>query len=326
MARRPVRGQATRNDTGKTCPFCRFPIKERDEVVSCGECHSAHHDDCWEEHGGCAVPGCLGGPGGGTSGPSRSSSGGGHVPPKAGPSSKKVTIDPKPRGQTRKRKKSPPRKKEPATAGQQTSAGGSSSKLQFWLVGAAVAFLAFIGVLLISNNFGNTDPASAITCESGTGENGVPCYDNGLLPNIPAGEMRRAAGKFIRAWYRDVNYLDWGSAWVKLSPRVKAQINERGGYNEWKRKLTGMSKYLNPREATFTLVKPSYGEEGVLSVDVQNMPYKDPNDLCGERGGVTWVKWDPEGQRWLYEPGFDVTDQRAADWGYQSSRLLKYRC
>lgn len=29
----------------------------------CGDCHSAHHVDCWADNGGCAIMGCLGGPG-----------------------------------------------------------------------------------------------------------------------------------------------------------------------------------------------------------------------------------------------------------------------
>jgi hypothetical protein len=324
MARRPIRGTATKQDTGKTCPFCRFPVKERDEVVSCGECHSSHHEDCWEDHGGCAVPGCAGGP---RTEPDAgdSSSGGTHVPPKAGPSAKKVTLDPEPapRQKRRKREKAQPR----ATASAPPSeAKGGPSKLQFWVAGAAVAFLAILGVIVLSNNFGDTDPASAVACESGTGENGVPCYDNGILPNIPNNEMRRQATAFIREWYGDLNHLDWGTAWRKLTPRVKEQINQRGGFNTWKKKQGKFSKYLNPRQATVTIVKPSYGDEGVLSVDVQNMPYNDQRDLCQERVGVTWIKWDPEAERWLYEPGLDVTDQRAKDWGYQSSRLLKYTC
>ncbi len=48
---------------GRTCPYCRFPLKEGAEVVVCGECHAAHHADCWADNAGCAVTACLGGPG-----------------------------------------------------------------------------------------------------------------------------------------------------------------------------------------------------------------------------------------------------------------------
>jgi hypothetical protein len=47
---------------GRSCPYCRFPMKEGGEVVLCGHCHSVHHLDCWTDNGGCAVVACAGGP------------------------------------------------------------------------------------------------------------------------------------------------------------------------------------------------------------------------------------------------------------------------
>lgn len=322
MARGPIRGTATQQDTGKSCPFCRFPIKERDDVVACGECHSTHHDDCWEENGGCAVPGCAGGPSEVASG----GTGGSHIPPKAGPSKKKVTIDPRPSMRRRKRER---QRKKPPARGASTAAPtppGRSSKTTLWIVGTAVAFLAVIGVILISNNFGDTDPASGKSCEDGTGKNGVPCYSNGKLPNIPTSEMQRQVSRFVRGWFRDLNRTDWGTAWSKLSPRVKKQINLDLGFRGWQANQFAMSKYAQPKSAKVTITKPNYPDEGVLSVYIANMPYTKKGDLCEKREGVTWVVWDPEAKRWFHEPGAAVTKQRKADWGYQSTKLFKYSC
>ena len=44
---------------GKMCPHCRTVIKATAEAVICPECRSAHHRQCWEQNGGCAVPGCT---------------------------------------------------------------------------------------------------------------------------------------------------------------------------------------------------------------------------------------------------------------------------
>jgi len=44
---------------GKTCPYCRFPLKEGARAVRCGECGTVHHEECWQEGGGCAVLGCV---------------------------------------------------------------------------------------------------------------------------------------------------------------------------------------------------------------------------------------------------------------------------
>lgn len=47
---------------GRTCPYCRFDLEEGVNVIACPVCQAVHHDDCWEENGGCAVALCAGGP------------------------------------------------------------------------------------------------------------------------------------------------------------------------------------------------------------------------------------------------------------------------
>ncbi len=41
-----------------TCPYCRTPFVEDDDVVPCTACATKHHADCLEENGGCTVFGC----------------------------------------------------------------------------------------------------------------------------------------------------------------------------------------------------------------------------------------------------------------------------
>lgn len=321
MARRPIRGSATKQDTGKSCPFCRFPIKERDEVVACGECHSPHHEDCWEENGGCAVSGCAGAP---ESAGSGSSSGGSHIPPVAGPSKKKVTLDPRPamRRRKRQRQRTKPTKKPVAAA----APPGKTSKSTLWIAGAVVAFLAVVAVIMIANNFGDTDPASSKSCEEGTGLNGIPCYDNGKLPNVPTAEMEGQAGRAVRSWFNLIALGDYQRAWMSLSPRVRNQIRQDKGFQGWQENQLALNKYLEPANAVVHIVKPSYPDEGVLSVKVTNMPYTKEGDLCEKREGVTWVAWNPKKNRWFMEPGVGVSKQRKADWGYRSVELLSYKC
>ncbi len=45
--------------TGKSCPYCRFPLKGGTEAMACDRCGAIHHLDCWSEGGGCAVVGCI---------------------------------------------------------------------------------------------------------------------------------------------------------------------------------------------------------------------------------------------------------------------------
>jgi hypothetical protein len=47
--------------TGKEdalCPYCRNSILEKEKVVSCRECRTIHHYECWNETNRCSVFGC----------------------------------------------------------------------------------------------------------------------------------------------------------------------------------------------------------------------------------------------------------------------------
>ncbi len=46
--------------TGKTCPFCQFPLKADSDAVVCSSCKVPHHRECWEENSGCTTFGCGG--------------------------------------------------------------------------------------------------------------------------------------------------------------------------------------------------------------------------------------------------------------------------
>lgn len=58
----PVTGAhaASGEEVGKTCPYCRFPIKPGEQVYVCPACKVTHHADCWRENQGCTTYGCRG--------------------------------------------------------------------------------------------------------------------------------------------------------------------------------------------------------------------------------------------------------------------------
>lgn len=45
---------------GKTCPYCRFPLKPGEPALLCPACKVPHHLDCWQENEGCTTYGCRG--------------------------------------------------------------------------------------------------------------------------------------------------------------------------------------------------------------------------------------------------------------------------
>ncbi|MHB0935567.1 MAG: RING finger protein [Armatimonadota bacterium] len=51
-------GMPVQAHVGKTCPYCQTPLKPHDQVVVCTECRMPHHQDCWEDNGGCTTFGC----------------------------------------------------------------------------------------------------------------------------------------------------------------------------------------------------------------------------------------------------------------------------
>lgn len=45
------------------CPYCRMPIETaQDATRLCPVCATPHHEDCWQENGGCTVFGCAAAP------------------------------------------------------------------------------------------------------------------------------------------------------------------------------------------------------------------------------------------------------------------------
>lgn len=49
---------ATPDMSGRSCPYCRFPLKEGAPIATCADCRAVHHEDCWGENNGCAIGGC----------------------------------------------------------------------------------------------------------------------------------------------------------------------------------------------------------------------------------------------------------------------------
>ena len=46
---------------GRTCPYCRLPIKPSEQVSVCPQCRTPHHADCWTDNGNvCTTYGCTG--------------------------------------------------------------------------------------------------------------------------------------------------------------------------------------------------------------------------------------------------------------------------
>lgn len=54
-----VHRAAAAHDAGRSCPYCRFPIKGGGLAAVCTGCSAIHHAECWTDNQGCAVVGCA---------------------------------------------------------------------------------------------------------------------------------------------------------------------------------------------------------------------------------------------------------------------------
>ena len=59
---RTVRQSSAGADGSASCPTCQTPILAHEAAVSCPSCGQPHHQECWDEVGGCAVYGCKSAP------------------------------------------------------------------------------------------------------------------------------------------------------------------------------------------------------------------------------------------------------------------------
>jgi len=44
--------------TGVLCPVCQSPVDSAESTRSCPQCHSPHHQECWDYNRGCGLYGC----------------------------------------------------------------------------------------------------------------------------------------------------------------------------------------------------------------------------------------------------------------------------
>jgi hypothetical protein len=52
-------GTVDHEAAGRSCPYCRFALKEGAPAERCDSCGAVYHADCWRDGHGCAVLGCA---------------------------------------------------------------------------------------------------------------------------------------------------------------------------------------------------------------------------------------------------------------------------
>ena len=298
----PEIGVATSADAGRSCPYCRFPIKDGAQIAVCGVCRAPHHGECWDENGGCAVVACVGGPGAVT----------GSATPAAPPTFTAPQPNPPGAGWVAM----------PQPLAQRGNRGWIPAALV--LVALAVAGGAVVFVIDRHKQPTTTTvaPQTVTTVETQTV----------AQPTEPAsvafgGESRvQMADEISSVLYQhheDIVNGDFAAAWDLLSARKQRRNLVKYGYATWERNQATLSPYLDPSGIQVRIVQlnPRTGE---ATVDVTGMTWSKPGAHCAEWSGITWMIY--RNAEWRYDPGYSTTLARTAEWKSRYPELLGASC
>lgn len=339
----PQRRTAGKAETGKACPYCRFPLKEGSDIVSCGACHACHHAECWQDNAGCAVVACAGGP------PAEA-----HertaVLPQAAPIGA-AASEPAQAFQQPTAVTPPPSWQQPQPPPRRSRGIGPwlvAAALIVALTGAGVTAAIILGrkkpktsaaVVLAparrspsASNSASGRPASppssggnsasaspgnadaAGSSSSGAQNDGsTPSgSSNGLLPAESQDQMTQDIQQMLLQFHQDISDGNFQDAWSLLSARKQQQSLQESGYNGWIANQKSLGDYLDPSGLQVSIVSTD-PSTGVATVNVTGMTWSPPNAAPCQWSGLTWVKY--ESGSWHYDPGYSTTSQRRAEWG-----------
>jgi hypothetical protein len=316
-------------EIGRACPYCRFTLKQGVQIAVCGACGAAHHAECWQDNGGCAVIACAGGPLAAT--PTEPP---GMAPTAAYAAGRGDSVPP-----------SPPTGVAawPALQPPPTPSGLWNPWLAVAIVILAIA-VAAVAVLLAGQGHDDarlaansattqtvTTPATTVvrtttTPNSSTTEaahTGTTPTDQGPLPGVSIQAMRPEIQQVLLEWHEDVVHGSYRAAWELLSRRKQVQDSSEYGYATWVKNQATLRPYLDP--AGLQVAIEATEEAGsVARVNVTGMGWRKSGAPCSEWSGITWVRYE-EG-RWRYDPGYSTTSQREHEWKPRFSELLGGRC
>lgn len=304
----PSPRSAAPGEAGRSCPYCRFPLKDSNEVVQCPACASLHHADCWNDNRGCAVVACAAGP---AATPQAQQPPTTVLPP--------ATAQPAFQGAATPQPPAAPVSRGPWVA-------AAVLILALAIAGAAAAYVATSKKDDDSVAQDQPPPSDPPTTNEPTSEPGggtTPTDDTGALPAVPDSQMEADIQSLLLEWHEHVVAGEYRAAWELMTERKQEQKELEEGYDEWASGQASLGRHLDPSGIEVELLDKDE-EEGVATVEVTGMAWNKPGSNCSYWEGVTWVKYEDD--TWLYEPGYSTTPERTAEWKPQRGRTLGWGC
>lgn len=233
-------------DAGRTCPYCRFPLKQGAGGVACGVCGAVHHADCWHDNGGCAIMGCVG-------------AGAGRASPVAPPEPRTMKM---PAVGLRQ-----PAAVPPPAASAPAPDGGTHGRGTLWLAGglAAVAVVAIavaVGVLLGHRQAAGTTATRVNASQSRAETPSDPSVSTGQTSGAQSSASPGRSSASRTSYSGQGFTLGYPQGWNMVEDQAPEQ-----GYVE--------SKWVSPTDPNVDLLiddTPGYDgtpEEGAESVRTQ---------------------------------------------------------
>ncbi|HEV7493336.1 RING finger protein [Baekduia sp.] len=311
------------DEAGRSCPYCRFALKQGSSIVECGYCRALHHAECWIDNGGCSIMGCAGAASPGATAPAA-------VPPPPPP-----PVQQQPAAYA-----SPP---PPPDSGR----GRSSTALILAVLVLALAVAGGATALVVSSGnstgaatspatvtqvvaqapVGTDSPAGTTTGEEEPPDGTTvdePPSSNGALPEEDEAQMASDIQSVLLAHHEAIVRQDFRAAWVLTSERYRAKkLREPGGYGAWETAQASLSRYLDPSGLQVSVTSTD-SRSGVATIRVSGMGWGAPRSSCSSWEGITWAKY--ENDHWRYEPGYSISDQRRAQWQPRREQLLGWGC
>lgn len=310
---------ATAAETGRVCPYCRFPLKQGAEIMECGGCHAPHHADCWSDNAGCAVMGCTGAPGAAADAtvplppprPPGRPPGGSHPPP---PNTYPPPRPSVPSGGSGLRRTAPP-------------VAIAVIVLALAIAGGAVA-------LVVSNKEKSANAVPPTVTVSPPPPAAAPIGDGdapppppptaGVLPDVDEATMTADITQVLRSHHQAIVAGSYSTAWVLTSERYRRKKErELGSYDKWAEGQVDLGSHLDPSGLSVS-IRELDRRSGVATVDVTGMGWSKPGSNCSTWAGVTWALY--ENGHWRYEPGYSMSDQRRAKWQSRAQETLGWGC
>jgi hypothetical protein len=333
----PQSGTVSSADTGRPCPYCRFPLKEGIPMTRCSVCGAPHHGDCWADNGGCAVVACAGGPAGAAEAPTAASPAMPLPPPPPPPPTARHAAAPAHQHAAAAAPPPPPPPPPPHDPVRAHGAGSSVPWIALSVVAVVLIAAAAAVAVVVTRDDGGPSTQTVVTVHerpSAGGAGGDVSAQTVATPPARAATddaVTVSDDEANRQQIEDLLYRhheaivegDFHSAWELLSQRKQAQKLREDGYGGWVTAQSTLRPYLDPSglHADIQELDPA---TGVARVMVTGMNWSKPGAACTQWSGITWVKH--EDGEWRYDPGYSTTPEREQGWKSRYSELLGGAC